>query len=529
MRSNRLFSKAEVSPPAGYGNPPPSANISVPTLDGGMDTKTDPADLEPNQFTVAQNVYIRNKRIGRRVGTSALTPTKPNSEAVSKMYTAKQYDGTIIQLRFSTTSIYRRGLVSWTEVVDGGVPITAPANNVLSSDNRHFMSNNGVNIIQELDLAANTYGPLGNAPAYKYITSFYNRIVGANLQTAGNEIPIQVGWSGDFNFDEWNPATDPSAGFAPLEESQSDFADAITSINGFADKMVITREQSIWLATKTPGQNPFYFYTAVPGIGCDVPGSVQKIHGGIAFYDRRTNSVYAFFVQEGLQIIGRPIEDSIYASIADPEEVFSGFDPIELEYKICTPLQGTTTVRCWTYSFKSNCWWYDDYTSITSVDTVIFEDASVLIQDLTGNIEDLIGNIEDLGPDNVPTPSLWFGNNVGDILLQDVSVVDGYETIIASKTWTAESDLNFYIQRLVFTYAVLATGSFVIQYSKDNQLNWVTHKTVSFTTADLGKRMRVTCAKPIYTRQFNWRIVMDTGLCEFVDFKATVEPGGYSK
>jgi len=165
MRGNRLFSRPESLPPPAYGQSAENANISVPTLDGGMDTKTDPADLEPNQFTVAQNVYIRNKRIGRRVGTSNLTPTKPNSQAVVKMYTAKQYDGTVIQLRFGSPSIHRRGVSSWTEIVDGGTALTAPANNVLSSDNRHFISNNGANVIQELDLVANTYDPLGNAPA----------------------------------------------------------------------------------------------------------------------------------------------------------------------------------------------------------------------------------------------------------------------------------------------------------------------------------------------------------------------------
>lgn len=353
MSKNRLLSVPETTPGQRFMEEQNSGLI-VPTLDGGMNIKIDPADLENNEFTVAQNVYIRNKRITRRFGTSGLGPTKPNSQAISKMYTAKQSDGTVVQIRFGQTTIHRRASGSWTAITPASSAITGPANNVVSTDNRHFFSNNGLQNIQEIDLAGNTYDDLGNAPKYKYITSFYNRIVGANLVDAGNDIPIQVGWSGDFNFDEWDTTVDPSAGFAPLEESQSDYSDSITGLYGFAKQMIVLREQSIWLANKIPGTNPFYFYTAVPSIGCDTPTSVQKIPGGIIFFDRRTKSVYMFTVESGLVNIGFPVEDGIFSSIADPNQVFSGFNTTELEYMLACPIQSTDTVRVWTFSIKSS-------------------------------------------------------------------------------------------------------------------------------------------------------------------------------
>ena len=526
MSKNRLLSRPETA----TGQRFQSTNedtISIPTLDGGMNTKSDPADLDNSEFTVAQNVFIRNQKVTRRFGISLLSPAKPDSNTIKRLYTAKQYDGTVVQLRFAQNSIYRRTEGAWIEIVPSASSILAPANNIISTDDRHFFSNNGANVIQEVVLGSDSYSSLGNAPRYKYITSFYNRIIGANL-VGGAPIPIQVGWSGDFNFGEWDTNVDPSAGFAPLEESQSDYADAITGLFGFANQMIILREQSIWLANKIPGTNPFFFFTAVPSVGCDVPNSVQKIPGGIVFYDRRTNSLYSFTIKEGIKDIGVPIEDSIYASISDPDKVFSVFDPIELEYKLCCPLQGTNTVRCWTYSFKNDKMWYDDFDNITSADTVLFEEPTVFIQDLSGNIENLLGNIEDLGPPLVPTASLWFGRTDGDINIQDEATVTGFTSIITSKTWTAGKDVDFYIQRLSFTYQVLASGSFEIQYSKDNQLTWITHKTVTISSANIGKRLKVTCAKSIKSRQFNWRVVSSSGSFSLIDFKAIIESAGYS-
>lgn len=357
MSKNRLLAPPENTPGQRFVADE-KAPLSVPTLDGGMNTKTDSADLENNEFVIAQNVYIRNNKITRRTGTSLLTPTKPNSEAVKKLFTFKQYDSTNIQLRFSETEIHRRGSGSWTEIIAAGTPISSPVNNVIAADNRVFFTNNGAQNIQEIDFGADTYDNLGNAPRYKYITGFYNRIIGAYLVDGGGDIPIQLGWSGDFDFGEWDTSVNPSAGFAPLEESQSDYADFITSINGFATQMIITREQSIWLANKIPGTNPFYFFAAVPSVGCDMPTTVQKIPKGIAFCDRKTNSIYTYTLNDSgygeLKNIGWEIEDSLFSSISNPDDVFSGFDPVQLEYRVCCPIQSTNTVRCWTYSFKSS-------------------------------------------------------------------------------------------------------------------------------------------------------------------------------
>ena len=533
--ANRLQSRPVKFPGQPFPETPKYPQINVPTLDGGMNNYDDPNDLEDNEFVVAQNVVIRGKKITRRVGESNITPTKPNSNAIKKVYSLKQFDGTLAQLRITDTNVYKRGVSTWTQIT--GSAITSAPNNIISVDNRHFFSTNGNLVLQEINLGANTYSALGNSGKYKYITAFGDRVVGAYNAT-GPE-PTTVYWSGNLNFGQWDPLVDPSAGYKPLEEAQADYADFITGIFGFANQMLIVRERSIWLATKTgSASDPFYFYTATPSIGCNVPGSIQKIPNGVVFYDRRTNSVYVYVIGAPEPIkIGQPVDDGIYASISNPDTVFSGYDPIEFEYRLGTPLTGTNITRFWTYSFKSQVWWYEDRENVTSVDSADFSVVSTTISDLAGTISGLVGTISSLGGSATPTPELYFGKSNGDIGGVDETVTTGYTTLIQSKIWSAPENNDFYIHRLAFTYEIVSQGSFSIYYSKNpsevgigvNDPAFTLYKTVTTSQADVGKRLVVNCVKSLKCTQFSWKIQSTEGSFSLIDFKALSEPSGYTR
>ena len=536
--ANRLQARPVKFPGQPFPETPKYPQINIPTLDGGMNSYDDPNDLEDNQFLVLQNAEVRNKKLTRRSGESSITPSAPDSNAVKKVYSLKTFAGVLSQLRITNTTMHKRGVASWTAITSvGTAAFTSAPNNIVSTDNRHFFSSNGNIVISEINLATNTYDDLGNAGKYKYITAFADRIVGA-YDTVGPD-PTTIYWSGNLNFDEWDTTVDPSAGFKPLEESQSDYADFITGIFGFSDQMLVMRERSIWLATKTgSASDPFYFYTATPSIGCDTPGSIQKIPNGVVFYDRRTNCVYVYIIGSPEPVkIGSPVEDSIYSSISDPTQVFSGFDPAEFEYRLCTPLIGTTKTRCWTYSFKSQVWWYEDRENVTSVDSADFNVVSTTIADLAGPISGLVGTIASLGGSAVPTPELYFGKSNGVITSEDDTVDTGYTTLIQSKVWSAADNNDFFIHRLTFTYEVVAGGSFDIYISKDPNIatigtsdpSFTLHKTVTVDQADVGKRITVNCAKSLRCTQFSWKIQSTDGIFSLIDFKAISEPAGYTR
>lgn len=536
--ANRLQAKPVKFPGQPFPETQKYPQITVPTLDGGMNTFVDPNDIQENQFVVAQDIIIREQKLRRRFGESNITPTKPNSNAVKKMYSLKQYDGTLVQLRATDTTLYKRGVSTWTAIANGtGTAFTSAPNNIISVDNRHFFSTNGNRVIKEINLTTNTYSDLGNSAQYKYITAFADRVVGAYNNTG--PAPTTIYWSGNLNYGQWDASVDPSAGYKPLEESQSDYADFITGVFGFANQLLVMRERSIWLATKTgSASDPFYFYTASPSVGCDTPGSIQKIPNGVIFFDRRTKSVYTYTIGDGSPVkIGQNVENSIYSSVSDPTTVFSGYDPIEYEYRLAVPLVGTTTTRCWTYNFKAQAWWYEDRSNVTSVDSSDFSVISTGIDDLSGNIDDLSTTIDGLSGNSSPIPEVYYGKSDGNVAGVDTAVNTGYTTLIQSKIWTAPENNDFYIHRLSFTYEIVSEGEFTIWFSKNpnidligtNDPSFTLYKTVTLSTANAGQRVLVNCVKSLKCRQFSWKIQSSSGIFNLIDFKALTEPSGYSR
>lgn len=527
--ANRFAARPEKYPGQQFSNPPNYPLIKVGAFTSGLNTEDDPDDIPDDAFTVDTNGAVRRQKVTKRAGLTRVTPAKPNNLPIRGLVSIQQYSGELVQLRFTDTTIHRRAASSWPEITSTGTGINEAPNNSLSVDNRHFFSTNGNKVIQEIDLTTDTYSDLGNSARYRYITAFGDRLVGFYNEDNG---PVDVGYSGNLNYDEWNPLVDPSAGMVPLVESQSDYADFGTGVFGFADKLLLLKERSIWLASKTgAGTNPFYFYVTSPSFGCDTPSSVQRIPNGVVYYDRRTSNVYVFDVNNPTPVpIGSKVNDEILALVDNPEEIFSAFDSVELEYRLCIPQNTTTSVDVFVYSFKSQCWWQEIYTEISCISSLNFGEPTTLIQDLVGNIEDLAGNIADLGTAGYPTPTTFLGGTSGDIdIFDEAEVGNSHVMTLVSKNWTAPENNDFFIHRLTFTYEVISEGSFTLSYSKDNGITFTPYKTVTFLDADIGKRLIANCVSSVRCRQFMWKLRNDLGRISLIDFKARSEPSGYSR
>jgi hypothetical protein len=525
---NRFLARPAYTPGQQFVNTPQYPEIKVPIFQGGLNSEDDPTDIADDAFVQADNIILRNSRVTRISGRSLVTPARPNNLPVTSLVSLQEFSGNLIQLRITAQTIHRRTSVSWVQIDPATTPFSLAPNNIVSVDNRHFFSTQGNMPIQEIDLTTDEYLGLGNAPRYRFITAFGDRLIGLWNETIGS--PVEVGWCGNLNYDEWDPLVDPSAGSVPLVESQSDYADFSTGIYGFADKLLILKERSVWLASKTgAGTNPFYFYVTSPSFGCDTPTSVQKVPNGIVYYDRRTNNVYTFDVNNPTPVpIGDNVRDEIQLAITTPDSVFSAFDSVQLEYHIGVISSETSVVNIWTYSFRNQGWWKEVTNGVSCVSSLNFAIPTTLIQDLAGNIVSLAGTISSLGTSGYPTPTNFYGMANGDIEIPDDTVSTGYTTNLRSKTWVAPQNNDFFVQRMTFTYEVLATGSFTISYSKDNGLTYATYKTVTLNNADIGKRLIVNCVKPVKARQFNWFIASTTGRFSIVDFKALTAPSGLS-
>src|SRR5690606_33380808 len=136
----------------------------------------------------------------------------------------KMNDGTPHTLRMTPTTIHRISGGVWTALTDANVggeelagTITDRFNTAIILDNFVF-SNNGANHIQKINFTTNEFARLGNAPKYRYICGFFNRVVGAAVR---DDNEVQIRWSGDANIYVWDTSSDVCTGLGPTGESHS--------------------------------------------------------------------------------------------------------------------------------------------------------------------------------------------------------------------------------------------------------------------------------------------------------------------
>lgn len=480
-------------------------------INGGMVTAIDAADLPDNVMQLCKNARVRFDRTSRRSGHNQFTPVKPNSQPMLKLATLIDNQGNSYTYRFSPIGVHRLGVGVWTPIV--GTALTGTAYDKIRTvviNNRFVFSNNGVGYIQEINAIGDTYARLGNAPKYRYITGFYNRVVGAN-RTDGGSFNVEVGWSADTTIDEWDGSVDITAGTTPLIESPDDFGDPISGVFGIANVLIVPREHSLWLGTKNPiGSNPFSFYS-IAKIGCNAPYSAVPTEHGLVWFDQRTATVWSYEVGGSVESIGRPIDNALVRNIDAPAKIFGSYNPIENEYILCIPVVGSGIVKCWTFNFRSKAWVYDEISNIVSADDVDISSGGVTIDDLVGTIDDLVGTIDELSPAQTVTPTRSYGKLDGNIIIEDPNTYTDagavYETEFVSKLFEVPTN-DHIIGEVRIEYALDGAVDAELWLQKDGR-DFVLVKALTLNQIGSTKLFRYT--KQIRCRQFAWKFKVLTG------------------
>lgn len=502
-------------------------------INGGMITSIDAADIPAGALQVAKNARVRYDKTTRRSGHSLFTPLAdvPNLRTL-RLATLLDNQGAGTTFRFSPLVVSRVSAGAWATLAGTGL-VGGPNDRfkTVVINNRFVFANNGANVLQLIATDLLTYGNLGNAPKYKYITGFYDRVVGAN-RTDGGSFNVEVGWSGLGNITEWNNAVDASAGTTPLIESPDDFGDPITGLFGVSNVLVTLREHSLFIGTKNPvASNPFNFYNAVPKIGCNAPWSAASYERGVIWFDSRTSTVWLYEVGGGLEPIGKPIANEIIKNINDPLTIFGSYNPLESEYIVCIPVVGSTMVRSWTFNLATKAWTYDEIDGICSADDVDISSGYVSIDDLVGTIDDLgTVTIDSLTPVVVTKPTRAYGRVDGEVLVEDKNAtLDGgvaFVTEFESKLFELPED-----DMIVATVRVEVIAQQEVELDLYVQKNGGDFKVVKagVTVDELNKTIVIQYNKQIRCRQLAWKVVASGGVFHLVKYEIQVYETGKSK
>ncbi len=500
----------------------------------GIISVIDPADIDNGALTLAKEARVRYDRTLRRPGKLDSTPAKPNSVKIQNSYLFKKNDGSTYQLRFTKSSLHRRGVGSWVAITG---TLTGGDNDrfsIATVFDKCFFAN-GVDRIQVINGAVTTFADAGtNAPRVRYITGFYNRVVGAYEPQSASNGPINIVTSADGDTTKWpdDASPDPSAVRIPLIESPSDLADYITGVFGFTNVLIIAREKSIWVATKLPvASNPFNAYAAVPGVGSDCPHSIDSIPGGIVFVDTRTKSVWVYTTGGGVERIGINVEKDLVSGVSDPALVFGGYNPRDNEYSACVPIAGTAVVRSWTFSFNTKAWVYDEVDLLSALDDTDSPFTTFLsFDELAGTFDQLTGTFDGLVASSPPgRPARYYGYTNGNLLEESASATDdagvAFTMDLQSKEFTLPSDdSHFAFFRI--DYEAKVVGTLTLSYSKDGGQTWRTAKTVAVMQTSRGI---VKFRKNIKARRLRWRLTASSSDISILGYEVWYYPGGESK
>ncbi len=529
------------------------ALIAVKDFNEGLFTDQDPFRVPDNALVQATNVVYARGQPLRRNGLTDYSITKPNSNKILKMFAFYSDDAGITVLRFTPSTVYRAGSAGWTAITPSAIAAFSGSVDdrfwLTVGDNRCFVSNNGIDPIREIVPVSSIYQAVGNAPRYRYITTAFNRLIGANFYNpGGTSVPFQLGWSGDLNYTEWDTTVDPSAGSTELVDSPSDTNDDITGLFSYANLLIVPRIRTMWIGVGQPSATaPFVFYSAVPTVGCDVPYSQQLTNYGLVWLNYQEQAIYLWKPATGSQnepiSIAHPkVARAIKQDITDPNLVWSSYSSDRRTYSLFIANSGSSTVIEWSFNFDYQVWTKSEFgNDVSSVDDLDFSASTGSIDELTGIIDDLVGTIDELGG-LVSASTRFFGYLNGDLRYQKdyfgatvesaniVSTDAGtsYTTTIGVKG--LESPVDYLFQHLVrATLVPRATGTVNLQYSKDDGQNWTTAKSVTFVSGDLNKAYDLQLRKAFRAKRIMWRITTSDCMCSLIGFFVEGIKGGLSK
>ena len=507
---------------------PGIAPLAEARITGGMNSRFDAADIPPSVATLLKNARTSADNTQRAPGFVELSGTRPDTRPVLMYTQYTRFDGSVVFLRFTEDRVDKYAAGSYTALtgtLNGSAADGIRWITTADATRDYFIfTNNGADPIQVLNPAVTSFAQLGNAGRYRYVCSFFNRIVAANRVDAVSPNPVLIAWSGDFNFAEWNPINDISAGSTPLTEAQSDYADPITGLFAFASVMLILRERSLWTATKRPvASNPFAFSAAFPSVGCDTPSSASQMRNGIVWYDFRSNQVYVYQVGQAPVPIGSPVKNDILGAITDKDLVWGSYDAVSNTYILTIPSTSTTISKIFFYNFDTESWHYDEVANAYGYYPVDGGATRLTYDQLAGTYDQLAGagTYNNIGAVAESPPKNFIGTTEGRIL-EEIPTSD---TMSGEFRWESKvfrmSVGDQAVNKLMLLFEPTRTGSMTLEYRR-NGGDWKLYKTVSFNSVD--GRTRVYCKKNIRANEFQWRIRSSSGNFKLLEYKIEMSP-----
>lgn len=284
----------------------PSSPVGFKGLGGGLNSTAGPLYVQQNEWSDLQNVdFDKFGSILKRNGYEALNTSAFNSSA---RWTGLKWfelaSGTRYLVGTCGNKLAKMDDLDGTwDDITGALTITAGNLTSFSIFRDNLLGTNGTDVpflwTGSGNGAAMTV-PTGLTKA-KYVNVFQSYTFLANVTVSGTDYKSRVYWSALDSISSWDSAD--------FNDVSRDDGQTITGIWPLADRLVIFKERSVWLAFFTGDVDaPFTFQKSSSDVGCIAPFSIQEVQGGIAFLS--SDGIYYFDGNNSNKITDR-ITDTI--------------------------------------------------------------------------------------------------------------------------------------------------------------------------------------------------------------------------
>ena len=417
--------------PAQLQELPPTGAIEAQQL-SGMVTAL-PRSLRPvGSGLLVRNARVRDWWVGRRPGTS-IYMGKPDGNPVHGVITVYLPQERYWLLRITDQDIYgTRSFDQWVQFASVGSPLTGTSHLRTTQMLGYLIVATAHTKLISVDLNTQSYDEIEQAPRAKFVTSFADRVVAANILDSDLG-PSRVQWSRNADPFVWDPLEHESAGEENLISSPADTGDDITGLFAMRNTMLILRERSLWMASRNPiAIAPFRFEALSVGIGCDLPYSATRVQDAVVWADYRSNAVWLYQPGQPPQRISDAIRDQLYTDLKNFKWAEGSYDPSENEYHLGLAVDADEHLihKVWVFNFNTGQWTFDDSPDVTTIGQALEMTDLVMIDELTDDIDDQIpipadplkpnptGVIDDWSGPEVRATGVFKGTVTGEILHQ---------------------------------------------------------------------------------------------------------------
>ena len=346
MRYSRFGLPLRVNPAASTR----SVQVVEPTL--GLIRTQPPSDLPPGATPSAENFIVRYGGLEKRAMLQSRTTqaTVVNTPVLGGIEAVDVLGNTYPLASYNTRPLwYSVGSWSLASYVSAAGLDDHPTNSTSSywdmtqiyfdtrDENVVVMGSQSYQSLYVWQSNTTVFSTLTNAPRARFVASFDNFLLAANVREGSNDFVQRIQWSDRGSITTWNPVGS-LAGFHDMLDSKGEITRLVPQDN----RIVVFTEEEVWSGWRIDNVFQFDFQALDRGVGAPYSWTIAQTRAGVMWLGRDAN-VYVLPKGEARAVpVGDAIQPELQSSLDNPDRAWAVYNKLTDQYELYYPTAGNT-------------------------------------------------------------------------------------------------------------------------------------------------------------------------------------------